>query len=167
MRRRTMLIAAMLAAVMAASGVYGEETMNVHTSLSVDARHEKVLVTFKIENRAERRVWLPRTIASADGLTGQLFDVHALPGGEEVPYIGPWVKRGPPTAADFFELAPHSAHTHTIDITPFYDFKPGQHSYEIRYAGEALGDVKQLEATSALQTETVRFSHAAPARAEQ
>jgi hypothetical protein len=167
MRRRTLMIAAMLAAVMAASGAYGEETMNVHTSLSVDARHEKVLVTFKIENRAERRVWLPRAIASADGLTGQLFEVHALPGGEEVPYVGPWVRRGPQTAADFFELAPHSAHTHTIDITPFYDFKPGQHSYEIRYAGEALGDVKQLEATSALQTETVRFSHAAPSKVEQ
>jgi len=167
MRRRTMMIAAMLAAVMAASGAYGEETMNVHTSLSVDARHEKVLVTFKIENRAERRVWLPRAIASADGLTGQLFEVHALPGGEEVPYVGPWVRRGPQTAADFFELAPHSAHTHTIDITPFYDFKPGQHSYEIRYAGEALGDVKQLEATNALQTEMVRFSHAAPSKVEQ
>ena len=167
MRRRTMMIAATLAAVMAASVAYGEETMNVHTSLSVDARHEKVLVTFKIENRAERRVWLPRAIASADGLTGQLFEVHALPGGEEVPYVGPWVRRGPQTAADFFELAPHSAHTHTIDITPFYDFKPGQHSYEIRYAGEALGDVKQLEATSALQTETVRFSHAAPSKVEQ
>jgi len=167
MRRRTMMMAAMLSAAMAASGVYGEQTMNVHTSLSVDARHEKVLVTFKIENRGERRVWLPRTIASSEGLTGQLFELQALPGGEEVPYIGPWIKRGPLTAADFFELAPHSAHTHTIDITPFYDFKPGRHDYQIRYAGEALGDVKQLEATSPLQTGAVRFTHTAQPRTEQ
>ena len=88
--------------------------------------------------------------------------MRALPGGEEVPYIGPWVKRGPMTAADFFELAPHSAHAHTIDITPFYDFKPGPHEYEIRYVGEALGDVKQLEATSGLRTDPVRFTHTAP-----
>jgi len=167
MRRRTMMIAAMLSAVMAASRVYGEEPMNVHTSLSVDARHEKVLVTFKIENRGERRAWLPRTIASAEDLTGRLFDLREHPGGAEVPYIGPWVKRGPMTAADFMELAPHSAHTHTIDITPFYAFKPGQHTYVIRYEGTALADVKQLEATSSLATDAVMFSHTAPAASEQ
>jgi hypothetical protein len=165
MRRRTMMIAALLPAMiaaMAAGRAYGEETMNVHASLSVDARHEKVLATFKIENRGERRVWLPRTIASADGLTGRLFALREHPGGAEVPYVGPWVKRGPLTAADFMELAPHSAHTHTIDITPFYEFKPGQHTYEIRYEGEALGDVKQIEAASALETGAVTFSHTAP-----
>lgn len=170
---RTALSAAVLGAVLLAGGAVaagsadGGNTMNVHASLSTEAAHEKVLVTFRIENRGERRVWLPRAIASSDGLTGRLFELHALPGGEDVPYIGPWVKRGPLTAADFFELAPHSAHAHTIDITPFYDFKPGQHEYEIRYLGDALGDVKQLEATSGLQTAAVRFSHTAPAAAEQ
>jgi len=136
--------------------------MNVHASLSTEAAHEKVLVTFRIENRGERRAWLPRSIASAEGLTGRLFELRALPGGEEVEYIGPWVKRGPLTAADFMELAPHSAHAHTIDITPFYAFKPGRHSYEIRYVGEALGDVKQLEATSSLETGAVTFEHTGP-----
>jgi hypothetical protein len=161
-----MLRAAMLCTLLAARLATGADdkgaTMNVHTSLSVDARHEKVLVTFKIENRGERRAWLPRTIASAEDLTGRLFDLRQHPGDAEVPYIGPWVKRGPMTAADFMELAPHSAHTHTIDITPFYAFKPGQHTYVIRYVGEGLGDVKQLEATSALETEAVMFSHTAP-----
>jgi hypothetical protein len=174
MRRRTVLRAAVLLAMLAAgsvlaagaTGADGGNTMNVHASLSTEAAHEKVLVTFRIENRGERRVWLPRAIASNEGLTGRLFELHALPGGEEVPYIGPWIKRGPMMAPDFFELAPHSAHTHTIDITPFYDFKPGQHSYEIRYVGEALGDVKQLEATSGLQTDAVRFTHTAPPAAE-
>jgi len=166
MRRRTVLRAAVLCALScgrpAMAGINGGETMNVHTSLSVDAAHEKVLVTFKIENRGERRAWLPRTIASAEGLTGRLFELSEHPGGAEVPYIGPWVKRGPLSAADFFELAPHSAHTHTIDITPFYDFKPGLHTYQIRYQGEGLGDVKQLEATTAMATDAVMFSHTAP-----
>lgn len=164
-KRRIMLRAAVLCAVLAtgcATGADKGETMNVHASLSTEAAHEKVLVTFRIENRGERRVWLPRAIASAEGLTGRLFELHELPGGDELAYIGPWVKRGPMTAADFFELAPHSAHAHTIDITPFYDFKPGTHEYEIRYLGEALGDVKQLEATSGLRTDAVRFTHTAP-----
>jgi hypothetical protein len=170
MRRRTMLCAVTLCALwqgasagaVADQGKTGGATMNVHASLSVDARHEKVLVTFKVENRGERRAWLPRTVAAEDGLTGRLFDLRAHPGGAEVPYTGPLVKRGPLTAADFVELAPHSAHTHTIDITPFYDFAPGQHTYVIRYEGAGLADVKQLEATSALETGEVMFSHTAP-----
>jgi len=167
MLRRTVMRAAALwtisLATAAAASANGGETMNVHTSLSVDAAHEKVLVTFRIENRGERRAWLPRTIASAEGLTGRLFELSEHPGGAEVPYIGPWIKRGPLTSADYVELAPHSAHTHTIDITPFYDFKPGQHTYQIRYQGEGLSDVKQLEAASALATDAVMFSHTAPA----
>ena len=170
MRRRTMLCAVTLCALWqgasagaaAEQGKTGGATMNVHASLSVDARHEKVLVTFKVENRGERRAWLPRAVAAEDGLTGRLFDLRAHPGGAEVPYTGPLVKRGPLTAADFVELAPHSAHTHTIDITPFYDFAPGQHTYVIRYEGAGLADVKQLEATSALETGEVMFSHTAP-----
>ena len=172
MRRRTLLQAAALCPlcplfplfpVSAAGAANGGETMNVHASLSVEAKHEKVLVTFRIENRGERRAWLPRAIAAGEGLTGRLFDLRRHPGGAEVDYIGPRVKRGPMTAADYVELAPHSAHTHTIDITPFYAFAPGQHTYVIRYQGEGLADVKQLEATSALETGEVMFSHTAPA----
>jgi hypothetical protein len=165
MQRRTLMRAAALCAMLAAGAAAATNegaTMNVHASLSTEAAHEKVLVTFRIENRGERRVWLPRTIASAQGLTGRLFELREHPGGAEVPYIGPWVKRGPLTATDFMELPPHSAHTHTIDITPFYEFKPGQHTYEIRYAGAALGDVKQIEAASSLETGAVMFTHTAP-----
>lgn len=140
----------------------GAETMNVHASLSVDAKHDKVLVTFRAENLSERRAWLPRTVAADQALTGRLFDLREHPGGAEVAYTGPWVKRGPMTAADFVELAPHSAHTHTIDITDAYDFKPGQHSYEIRYEGGALPDVRQLDATRAIEAAPVVFSHTAP-----
>jgi hypothetical protein len=162
--------AAMLCTLLAAGcahggkdeGKDGGKTMNVHASLSVEAKHEKVLVTFRIENRGERRVWLPNAIASDEELTGRLFDLREHPGGAEVPYIGPMVKRMAMTAADFFELAPHSAHTHTIDITPSYGFKPGTHTYEIRYQGTILGDVKQLEATTVLETAPVMFSHTAP-----
>jgi len=163
MQRRTMMRAAVLWAMLAAGGAYGGETMNVHASLSVEAKHDKVLVTFKVENRSERRAWLPKQIAADQELTGRLFDLREHPGGEEVAYTGPWVRRGPMMAPDYFELAPHSAHTHTIDITPFYAFKPGTHSYEIRYEGEALADVRQLEATTAMRVQPVIFSHTEPA----
>jgi hypothetical protein len=133
--------------------------MNVHASLSVDARHDKVLVTFKVENRGERRVGLPREIASDTALTRHLFDLRAHPGDVRVPYTGPTVKRAALAADDYIELPPHSAHTHTIDITRFYAFKPGTHTYVIRYDGAALADVRQLESAANFATEPVMFSH--------
>jgi hypothetical protein len=133
--------------------------MNVHASLSVDARHDKVLVTFKIENRGERRVGLPREIAADSDLSRRLFDLREHPGEAEVPYTGRMVKRGPLGLDDYVELAPHSAHTHTIDITRAYAFKAGTHTYVIRYDGAALADVRQLESSADLRTEAVMFSH--------
>jgi hypothetical protein len=136
--------------------------MNVHASLSVDARHDKVLVTFKVENRGERRVGLPREIASDTEPSRRLFDLREHPGDAEVAYRGRMVKRGAPTADDYIELAPHSSHAHTIDITHCYAFKPGTHTYVIRYGGDALSDVSQLASASAIDTDAVMFSHTAP-----
>jgi hypothetical protein len=160
MRRRRMLAAALLAiAGEAAAGIAKGEAMNVHASLSVDARHDKVLVTFRIENRGERRVGLPREIAADTELSRRLFDLREHPGEAEVPYTGRMVKRGPPSLEDYVELAPHSAHTHTIDITHAYAFKPGTHTYMIHYEGAALGDVRQLESAADFATGAVMFSH--------
>jgi hypothetical protein len=133
--------------------------MNVHASLSVDARHDKVLVTFRIENRGERRVGLPREIAVDTELSRRLFDLRGHPGETEVPYTGRTVKRGPPDLDDYIELAPHSAHAHTIDITRAYAFEPGTHTYVIRFEGDVLDDVRRLESASALGTDAVMFSH--------
>lgn len=133
--------------------------MNVHASLSVDARHEKVLVTFRIENRGERRVGLPREVAADTELTRRLFDLREHPGEAKVPYTGRMVKRGPLGLEDYVELAPHSAHTHTIDITHAYAFKPGTHTYVIRYEGTALADVRQLDSAADFATDAVMFSH--------
>ena len=137
--------------------------MNVHASLSVDARHDKVLVTFRVENRGERRVWLPCAVAADARCRSRLFDVRAHPGGAAVAYVGTAAPpRAVPSASDWFELAPHSAHTHTLDVTREYAFRPGDHTYELRYAGKALSDIHQLDATSPLVTEPVMFRHITP-----
>jgi hypothetical protein len=136
--------------------------MNVHASLSVDARHDKVWITFRAENRGERRVWLPRALAADVRPAGRLFDVRAHPGGAPVAYVGPAAAPGAPAPSDWFELPPHSAHTHTVDITADYAFRSGDHTYELRYAGLALADIHQPDATSPLVTEPVMFRHVAP-----
>jgi hypothetical protein len=136
--------------------------MNVHACLAVDARHEKVLVTFKIENRGERRVWLPRAVAADSALRERLFDVRAFPGDAPVDYLGPVDERAAPGLGGYVELAPHSAHAHTIDITRFYAFQPGEHTYQIRYAGRVVADSQHPEVTTGLSTEPVMFLHIAP-----
>lgn len=133
--------------------------MNVHASLSVDAGHEKVLVTFRVENRGERRIGLPREIAADSELARRLFDLREHPGEAEVPYTGRMVKRTALGLEDYIELAPHSAHTHTIDVSRAYAFRPGTHTYVIRYEGALLADVRQLESASSIRTDAVMFSH--------
>jgi hypothetical protein len=133
--------------------------MNVHACLEVDARHEKVLVTFKIENRGERRVWLPRAIAADAHLRGPVFDLRLFPGDAPVDYVGSARREHAAGLDDYLELAPHSAHTHTLDITRDYAFQPGAHTYNIRYAGEVVTDNRQPDAKTALATEAVMFNH--------
>jgi hypothetical protein len=136
-------------------------TMNVHACLSAEARHDKVWITFKIENRGERRVWLPRALAADAALGGPLFALRVQPEGNPVAYVGAMAPPGAPAKSDWFELAPHSAHTHTIDITPAYAFPAGAHDFELRYEGVALGDIQHPEATTPLVTDPVVFRHAA------
>jgi hypothetical protein len=133
--------------------------MNLHASLSVDARHDKVWITFRAENRGERRVWLPLALAADSRPAGRLFDVRAHPGGAPIAYVGAGASRA---ASGWFELPPHSAHTHTLDITADYAFRAGDHTYELRYAGLALADIHHLDATTPLVTEPVMFRHIAP-----
>lgn len=135
--------------------------MNVHACLEVDARHEKVLVTFKIENRGERRVWLPRAVAADARLRGPVFDLRLFPGDAPVGYVGAARLEASAGLEDYVELAPHSAHTHTLDITRDYAFQSGTHTYRIRYAGEVVADSRQPDAKTALATEAVMFSHTA------
>jgi hypothetical protein len=108
--------------------------MNVHASLSVDARHDKVWITFRAENRGERRIWLPRALAYDPRPGGRVFDVRAHPGGAPIPYVGPAAAQG----------------------------TPGDHTYELRYEGAVLGDIHQPDATTPLATEPVLFRHIAP-----
>jgi hypothetical protein len=135
--------------------------MNVHATLSAEARQDKVWITFKIENRGERRIWLPRAIAADAVPGGPVFDVTQWPDGAAIAYIGARRAAAPASAADYLELAPHSAHTHTIDITPAYAFAAGSHDYQLRYAGAALADIHRLDAATPLDTEPVRFHHSA------
>lgn len=157
MKRTGVSMALLLAAGMAG----GQEMDDVAMALAVDAGDGQVHVTVQLENKGARPVYVPRAIAAATQLDGRLFDVRDARTGQEVPYQGRMVKRGPLTADDFVVLAPHATQRHTIDITPAYAFQPGTHNYRLAYAGNYGADVQALAGGAAagrLTAPAVRFS---------
>jgi len=161
--KRSMPVA-VLATVLAMAGLAGavkavEAKVNVHHRLEVETGAGKVKVRVLIENRGDQPVWIPREIALADDLSGPRFDLRTSE--DAVAYTGRMVKRAALGPADYLEVKPQTTQLNTIDITDAYAFKPGQHSYEIRYAGPWLASLGKLDAASikASPAIPVKFSH--------
>ena len=157
-----MTTSAVSMSLLLAAGMAGGQGMDdVGMALAVDAGAGHVRVTVQVENKGARPVYVPRAIAAATQLDGRLFDVRDAGTGQEVPYQGRMVKRGPLTPDDFVVLAPHASLRHTIDITPAYAFQAGTHDYHIAYAGNYGVDVQALAGGAAagrLNAPAVRFS---------
>lgn len=153
---RTTMAVAMLA--LPALAWAGETQMQASESIKVHSRDGKVLVTLTVDNRGAAPVHVPVALYKDKELFGRTFTITLEKGGE-IDYIGPMVKRGPWTADDFLTVAPGKKRSNTIDITRSYDFKPGTHSYVLRYAGKLLPDLRQLDMHSAAPLPGVTFSH--------
>ncbi len=134
-----------------------EKDNPVRHRLEVETGAGKVKVRLTIENRGGTTIWVPREVAAGDELTGRRFEVLDAKG-QPLDYTGMMVKRGALTAADWQAVKPHGMHMNTIDITPTYAFRKGKNSYEIRYEGPYLKDVKQLDALSHSPAAPVKFS---------
>ena len=148
-----------LGGLVSAAGVVGaqEQEQQVRHQLEVDTGGGKVRVRLLVENRGDTAIYIPREVAAGDELTGRRFEVLDA-SGKPVDYTGMMVKRGAVTASDWQEVAPHSMHMNTIDITPSYAFKKGKQGYEIRYDGPWLADLAQLDAVRLSPAAPVKFS---------
>lgn len=153
-----------LAALLALAGVMGvvkavEADVNVRHRLDVETGGGKVLVRVMIENHGQHPIWVPREIAAADFLSGPRFDLRSGEGA--LAYIGRMVKRAAPGPDDYLEVKPNTTQLNTIDITAAYAFKPGQHAYEIRYAGPFVENLRRLDVAAIQNTPSapVRFTH--------
>lgn len=138
-----------------------EKNAPVRHQLEVETTEGKVRVRLTVENHGESTIYVPREVAAGDELTGRRFEVLEVNGarvGKPLDYTGMMVKRGALTAQDHHPVAPHTMHMNTIDITPAYAFKKGKGSYEIRYDGPWLADVKKLDAVKNSPAVPVRFS---------
>lgn len=152
-----------LGGLVSAAGVVGaqEQEQQVRHQLEVETGGGKIRVRLLVENRGDTAIYIPREVAAGDEITGRRFDLREVRGskaGKPVAYTGMMVKRGALTASDWQEVAPHSMHMNTIDITPSYAFKKGKQGYEIRYDGPWLADLAQLDAVRLSPAAPVKFS---------
>lgn len=145
--------------LVSAAGVVGaqEQEGQVRHQLEVETGGGKVRVRLLVENRGDTAIYVPRELAAGDEITGRRFDLRDAKG-KPVDYTGMMVKRGAMTAEDWQEVAPHSMHMNTIDITPSYAFRKGKQGYEIRYDGPWLADITQLDAVKHSPAAPVKFS---------
>ncbi|WP_409265992.1 hypothetical protein [Massilia sp. BHUDP2] len=148
-----------LGALVSAAGVVGaqEKEEQVRHQLEVETGDGRVRVRLLVENRGDTAIYIPREIAAGDEITGRRFELRDAKG-KPVDYTGMMVKRGALTASYWQEVAPHSMHMNTIDITPSYAFRKGKQGYEIRYDGPWLADVTQLDAVRHSPAAPVKFS---------
>lgn len=145
----TLMALGMLAVAGAAHA--GDGTMSgVRQKARVDARDGKVVVEVSVENDSGKLLYVPKAVFQDKELFARTFDISVQPGGAEVDYIGPMVKRGPYTKADFVAVKPGATRSNKIDITHSFAFKPGTHSYRLAYTGTVLGELSQLAAGTAL-----------------
>ncbi len=123
----------------------GAGMSDVKQQVQVDAKAGKVVVKLTVENTGAKPVFVPKAVYKDDQLFRREFAIRDAGTGEEVAYIGPMVKRGPFTKDDFMAVKPGKKHSHSIDITRSYDFKPKQ-TYQLTYSGGYLADPAKVEA---------------------
>ena len=132
--------------------------IGVQQQVQVEAQNGKVIVHMTVENGGKAPVYVAKAVFQDERLFGRAFDITNLDSGTPVQYIGPMVKRGPLSAADFMAVKPGAKHSHAIDITRSYDFQPGQHNYQLSFAGNYLGSLAKLDVASQATVAPVKFT---------
>lgn len=157
---KSTLAALGMLALAATAHAGGSNMQGVQQQVQVAASDGKVVVTVSVHNGTAKAVFVPKAVFADKELFGRVFDLKDA-SGNEVAYIGPMVKRGPYTKADYLAVKPGAKRSNSIDITRSYDFKPGAHTYTLAYSGSYLGDVARLDAASTAEVKPVTFSYTA------
>ncbi len=129
----------------------------VKQQVQVDAAGGKVVVRLTVDNSGAKPVFVPKAVFKSSEIFRREFQIKDMATGAEVDYTGPMVKRGPFTKDDFMAVKAGQKHSHSIDITRSYDFKPA-HTYQLSYTGGYLVDQAKVEAMSAVQVPSVTFT---------
>lgn len=153
--KKILAVLGMVAVAACASA--GGKMNGVQQQVRVEPQNGKVVVHMTVQNGSPAPVYVAKAMFEDDHLMGRAFDITDE-SGTPVGYIGPMVKRGPPTAADFIAVKPGTKHSNAIDITRSYDFKPGTHHYQLAFAGNYLGNLARLDNASQVTIAPAKFT---------
>jgi hypothetical protein len=143
MRQPAFLRPALLALLFAASAACAACWMKPHNQ--TDAQHPlecrmeeahpqlaggPVAIRFQLTNRADHPVWLLRWNTPWEGWRGTLFALSY--GGQDLPYHGPQVQRGEPTAQEYIKLRPQESMITGLDFSQVHDVgRPGAYTVRV------------------------------------
>jgi hypothetical protein len=107
-------------------------------SLSVASRFkvgEPVMVRFQLTNSSAQPVYVLGWNTPFEGLRNSFLQVTR--DGTDIPYQGPMLKRGEPTAEDYVSIAPGASADAQVEASLAYDFSQPGH-YRIAFRDELL-----------------------------
>lgn len=88
-------------------------------------------IRFVLTNPSREPVWFLRWNTPFDGWMGTVFTVTG-PGGTELPYTGPMVKRGDPSRDEYVEIPPGGEVDAVVDLANVYDLRePGRYRLQV------------------------------------
>lgn len=126
---------------------------NLTCTMSVPPRlklGEPVELRFQLTNPSAQQLYVLDWHTPFEGLLNNYLLVTR--NGTELPYEGPMLKRGPPSADDYVSLAPGASAEGTVDVSLAYDFKQPGH-YRIEFRGTLMDVATQKpEGTRPLDT---------------
>ncbi|HEY0061131.1 MAG TPA: hypothetical protein VGC21_03355 [Telluria sp.] len=154
------MIAALGLLAVAGAAQAGGAMQAVNEQIQVAAGDRKVLVTLTVTNGGKAPLFVPKALYQSEQLFGRVFEITEQ-GGGQIDYIGPMVKRGPHTKDDYLQVLAGAKHSHSIDITRSYAFKPGTHTYRLSYGGNVLRSLAKLDAPVAHAVPEVTFTYTA------
>lgn len=90
-----------------------------------------VAIRFLLTNPSQEPVWFLKWNTPFEGWMGTVFTVSD-PGGTELPYTGPMVKRGDPARDEYVEIPPGGTVDAVADLANVYDLsEPGRYRLEV------------------------------------
>lgn len=105
------------------------------------AAGQPVPLSFRVENRGTRPVWVLKWYTPLEGLRGRALRVTRE--GAEVPYRGPLFKRADPTGSDYVRIDGHAQVAAEVDLGQAYDLTAAG-AYRVEFEGR-LHDVCDSE----------------------
>jgi len=117
-----------------------------------------IIVELSINNPTSENIEVLQYFTPLEGILGEVFTVEFQ--GEPLDYLGPMVKRKPPTEEDWLPINANETLTAKIDISPYWDMsEAGEYTLNLTSDFSYRSESQEEPATlAAAECDSVQFS---------